>query len=253
MEFTVAQYFLIFFAGIITGTINTLAASGSFLTLPLLIFLGLSPVIANATNRVGVTAQSIVGAWWFIKSAKTDVKDSFWITVAAIIGSVCGALIAVEINEKAMQRAIVVLMIIMLVITLLNPKKWYRENTGLNKRQTPLMIVLFFLIGIYGGFIQAGVGIFILSAMIFLGNYNYKHANTVKLIIMLLFTLPALSIFIYKGLVHWQAGLILAAGQGIGAIIGALFAFRVPRANYWVHKLVILMLIIIIVSFLRYL
>ena len=250
MELSLLQYLAVFGVGILTGAINTLAGSGSFITLPVLIFLGFSPAIANGTNRVGVLVQSAVGAYSLKKFGGLDLDNSIWFILPAIIGAILGAQLAVVINEKALYNFIGVLMVIMLVIILLDPKKWLREHSEESNRHRSLwMILLFFLIGVYGGFIQAGVGIFILTSLVLLGKYNFNHSNAIKLVVALCFTVPAIAIFIYNDQIAWGAGITLAVGQSIGAVAAAAFATKIPNANAWMHKLLVLIMVIVIIRY----
>ncbi len=250
MELSWLAYAAIAVIGLITGAINTLAGSGSFITLPILIFFGLDPTLANGTNRVGVLSQSAIGAFSLQKHAKLDLSHAIWLLVPAVLGAVVGAQIAVDIDEEAMNTAIGVLMVIMLGVVLLKPKQWLREkteNTGQHK--SPLLLGTFFLIGVYGGFIQAGVGVFMLIALVVMGKYTINHSNTIKLIVTLALTVPALVIFAYNGEIHWYVGIVLAISQSAGAIGAAYFASQYRGANMWVRRLLILILIVVIIRF----
>ncbi len=250
MELSWLAYAAIFGIGLITGAINTLAGSGSFITLPILIFFGFDPTLANGTNRVGVLSQSAIGAYSLQRFAKLDLKHAAWLLVPSVIGGVIGAWIAVDINEEAMNTAIGVLMVIMLGVVLLKPRQWLREKTeAMGQHKSPLLLGIFFLIGIYGGFIQAGVGVFMLIALVTIGKYTINHSNTIKLIVTLALTVPALVIFAYSGEVHWQVGIILAISQSAGAVGAARFSALYPGANQWVRRLLIIILIAVIIRF----
>ena len=107
-------------AGVLTGVVNTLAGSGSLVTLPIFVFVcGLPPTVANGTNRIGVLVQSAVGVREFARSGKTDFSGSGWIVGAGIAGALLGARIAVDLSEQAMSYAIGTLMAIMLVVLLI--------------------------------------------------------------------------------------------------------------------------------------
>lgn len=252
MELSWLAYAAIFVIGLITGAINTLAGSGSFITLPILIFFGLDPTLANGTNRVGVLSQSAVGAYSLQRFAQLNLKHAGWLLVPSVIGAAIGAQIAVDINEEAMNTAIGVLMVIMLGVVLLKPQQWLREKTEeMGQHKSPFLLFLFFLIGIYGGFIQAGVGVFMLIALVTIGKYTINHSNTIKLIVTLALTVPALAIFTYNSEVHWLVGMVLAISQSLGAIAAARFAALYPGANQWVRRLLIVILIAVIIRFFK--
>ena len=249
MDFAWYIYLLALFAGALAGLINTLAGSGSLVVLPMLIFLGLPANVANGTNRVGVIIQNIVGIATFHNNKSLDVRGSLWLAAPAVVGAVIGAQIAVDLNEQAMNFAIGVVLLIMLVVILLDPKRWLREQSELRAGRPSLMqLGLFFVIGIYGGFIQAGVGVFLLAALVLGAGYSLKHANAVKLVIVLAFSLAALLIFVRNGQVNWGLGALMAVGQSFGAWLGARFAVGYPNANVWVRRLLI---VVIVVSILK--
>lgn len=252
MELSWLAYAAIAAIGVLTGAINTLAGSGSFITLPILIFFGLDPTLANGTNRVGVLSQSAWGAYSLQQHAKLDLNHAAWLLIPAVAGAIIGALLAVDINEQTMNTFIGVLMVVMLGVVLLNPKQWLREKTeAINQHKSPLLLFIFFLIGIYGGFIQAGVGVFMLIALVSLGKYTLNHSNTIKLIVTLALTVPAIGIFIYNGEVHWQVGIVLAISQSLGAVGAARFAAYFPGANHWVRRLLIAIMVGVIIKFLN--
>jgi len=222
-------------AGLLAGFINTLAGSGSLVSLPLLIFLGLDPSTANGTNRIAILLQNIVGVGSFHKEKQIEWKTDIRFAFPALLGAIIGSLIAVEIDEDIMGKVIGIVMILMLVVILLNPKKLLKDNKEISSEKLWLKYIVFFFVGIYGGFIQAGVGIFILLGIAYTTGINLVRANAVKLLIILLYTPIALAIFIYYGQVNWKYGLILAVGNMIGAFLGTKVAIKQgPKFIRWV-------------------
>lgn len=218
-------YLLVILVGFIAGFINTLAGSGSLLTLPLLIFLGLPANVANGTNRIAILLQNVVAVGSFRKEKVINFKESVWLIVPAIIGSLVGARLAINIDEEMMRRTIGGLLIVMFFLILYKPDKWVKGQAGLvAEKPNFLRIIIFFLIGIYGGFIQAGVGFFLLSGLVLSAGYNLVKANAYKLLIVLAYTPFALGVFIYNGQVNYKWGLILAIGNMLGAYIATKFA-----------------------------
>ena len=211
--------------GILVGFINTLAGSGSVISLPLLIWLGLPATVANGTNRIAILFQSITGVAVFKKHKKLDVKKGIAPSISAVAGSIIGANIAVELRDVTMEKLIGVVMVVMLIVVLYKPGKWLEEQQNLQMKKTGILqIIIFFFIGIYGGLIQAGVGIFLLSALVLNVGFDLVKANAIKLLIVALYTPFVLVIFIYHSQVDWTWGLILAAGNIIGAFIASKFA-----------------------------
>ena len=249
MDYPWYIYLLAIAAGTLAGIINTLAGSGSLVTLPMLIFLGLPANVANGTNRVGVIVQNIVGIGTFRRKGALDTVGSVWYTVPAMLGAIVGAMIAVDLNEEAMNRAIGIVMIVMLVVIIVDPKRWLREQSEVQPgRPSIWLLALFFLIGIYGGFIQAGVGIFLLAALVMGVGYNLTHANAVKLVIVLALSLAAIVVFIVNDQVAWWLGALMAIGQSLGAWLAARFAVGNPNANIWVRRLLITVIVLSILK-----
>jgi uncharacterized membrane protein YfcA len=220
-------YFAIVGAGFVAGFINTLAGSGSLVTLPLLIFLGLPANVANGTNRVAILLQNVVGVTSFRQQKMLDLRGGLSLAVPAIVGSIIGAQIAVNLNEEMMRRTIGGLMVVMLVVILVRPKRWLEGQSGMkNNRFGWRQGVIFFFIGVYGGFIQAGVGIFLLAGLVLSAGYDLVRANGVKVLIVLCFTVFALGIFVMNKQVVWGVGLILAVGNMLGAWVAARMAVK---------------------------
>lgn len=242
-------YLLAIFAGLLAGFINTLAGSGSLVSLPMLMALGLPAPIANGTNRVGVLFQSIVGIWKFHKTGNLPVQNGKFLILPTLLGSMVGAFVAIDLNEEMMRRAIAVVMAVMLVVILLNPKQWLREASDPDiPVNTPRNFVIFFLIGAYGGFIQAGVGIFLLAGMVMSCGFSMIHANGIKLVMVGLLTIPAAAIFAFNDCIHLGYGLLMAVGQSGGAWLAGHFAANSARAGVWIRRL---LMTIIVLSILK--
>jgi uncharacterized membrane protein YfcA len=220
-------YPLVIAGGFAAGFINTLAGSGSLITLPILIFLGLPPHIANGTNRVAITLQNAVAVGRFRQADLLDFRHGLYLAIPAVLGGIVGAQIAVGIDEDFLRKAIGALMVVMLVVMFFRPRRWLEGRQEIrNKRPGLLQFVVFFAIGVHGGFIQAGVGIFLLAGLVLSAGYDLVRGNAVKLLIILCFTVIALAIFAYNDQVDWITGLILAIGNMSGAWVGTLVAVR---------------------------
>jgi uncharacterized membrane protein YfcA len=208
----------------VAGFLNVLAGGGSFLTLPLLLFLGLPASIANGTNRVGVLAQNIGGVWGFHRHDVIEWRWALRVGVIAVAGAAIGAWAAIGISDFAFRR---ILSVLMLAVTLLTVIQSRRSGGPLGApTRSPFhwsMIVAFFIVGLYGGFIQAGVG-FLILAMTTLAGMDLVRGNAVKVLTVMLLSLLSLAIFAGTGNVNWPLGLALGAGNLIGATLGVRFA-----------------------------
>jgi hypothetical protein len=210
--------------GIIAGFINTLAGSGSLLTLPVLMFLGLPANVANGTNRIAILLQNMVGVTSFRQQQVLDFKHGLWFGLPAIIGAITGAQLAISLNEDIMQKVIGGLLVFMFFLILYKPSKWLKENAMPDKKPGIVQVIIFFFIGMYGGFIQAGVGFFLLAGLVLGAGMDLVRANAVKVFIVLLYTPLALLLFILNDQVNFLYGFILAAGNMLGALIGSRVA-----------------------------
>jgi uncharacterized membrane protein YfcA len=212
--------------GFLAGFINTLAGSGSLLTLPILILLGLPANVANGTNRVGVLLQNIVAVATFRNRGALPLAGSWKLIAPSVVGAVIGAELAVDLDEALLRQAIGVLMIVLIVLMLLKPERWIAEHAAPREPRLLVEVPLFFVIGVYGGFIQISVGLFLLAGLVLGSGYNLVGANALKNLVVLVFTMAALVVFVINDQVQWTLGLLLGAGQAVGAWVAVHFAVK---------------------------
>lgn len=237
-------YPLVVLAGAAAGFVNVLAGNGSLITLPVLIFLvGLPANIANATNRIGVTLQNVVGVGGFYQQGKLDLRGAILLSIPAALGSIVGAKLAVDIDETLFRQVLAVVMIIMIVLMLIDPNRWIRGKEHVVSRPlTVTRFLVFFAIGVYGGFLQAGVGIFLLAGLVLGAGYDIVRANAVKVAIVLALTFVALIVFMTSLQIEWVTGLLMGAGNMIGAWLATRFA--VDKGAVWVRRFVIVVVLV---------
>jgi len=234
-------YIAVVGTGFLCGFINTFAGSGSLISLPLLIFLGLPANVANGTNRVAILMQNVVAVGSFRQQRVLDVRGGLILAIPAVIGSIVGAEIAVDVDEDALRKVIGGLMLFMLVVILVKPNRWLTGRPEMTKRPGVLQHLVFFAIGVYGGFIQAGVGIFLIAGLVLGAGYDLVRGNAVKLLIVLCFTPFALAVFVMAGQVQWGIGIILGLGNMLGAWVASRMA--VKRGAGFVRVILILVII----------
>lgn len=232
--------------GLTAGFINTNAGGGSMLTLPLLMFIGLPANVANGTNRIAILLQNVIGVNVFRKNKVLDLTTDYKLAIPAIIGSVIGAFIAVEINVDLLKEVIAGLMVVMLFIVVLKPDAWVKQQAGkIDAKPTIFQYIIFFFIGLYGGFIQMGVGFLLLAGLVLKCGFNLVKANAVKVFIVLIYTIFTIGIFVYHKQIDIVAGLVLAAGNMGGAWLGARFAIK-GGAKYVRYVLILALAIVIL-------
>jgi len=212
--------------GLVAGFINTLAGSGSLLTLPLLMFMGLPANVANGTNRIAILLQNVVGVSSFKQQKVFDFKEGIWLAIPAIIGSIIGAQLAVDLNAVLMKQFIGGLLVFMFFFILIKPERWIKQKEDIKSKPDIWQIIIFFFIGIYGGFIQAGVGFFLLAGLVVGAGFDLVKANAVKVFIVLLYTAFALAVFIINDQVNYLVGFVLAIGNMTGAYIATRLAVK---------------------------
>ncbi len=213
--------------GFIAGVINTLAGGGSLLTLPMLIFMGLPPAVANGTNRIGIFIQSITSIAGFTSKGIKPSIFGLYLGISSLAGSLIGAQIAVDIKGETFNRILAVIMLIVVFFMVFKPK--INVADLLERTQGKylwLSILTFFFIGIYGGFIQAGVGIFILLALTSINYMNLVKSNAVKVLVVFIYTIGALAIFIYNQQIDYLYGIVLAIGNATGGWIASRWAVK---------------------------
>ncbi len=208
----------VFGAGLIAGFLNVMAGGGSMITLPLLIFLGLPVAAANGTNRVAILVQNIAAVGSFRRQGYSDVRNGLVYGAATIPGALVGAFVAVNVGEGTF-RAILAGVLAVAVIGLLFPKKRKEVSGAPPSGAKTLAFIGFLGIGFYGGFIQAGVGFLLMVVLHQLLRIDLVRTNMHKVLIVLLFSLPALAVFVWTGNVVWGTAAALAAGNALGAIV----------------------------------
>ncbi len=235
------------------GIINTLAGNGSAITLSILIFMGFPADVSNATNRIGALAQTITAVFSLKRTPRTKMlfNDSYWFFIPSIIGSIVGAIIAVEIDPGLLKMIIGGIMLLLLITLVTNPKKWNIATDVSKNRKTWINALLIFLVAIYGGFLQMGIGIMLLSILVLIAKYSLRDANIIKLVLAVTFVMPAFFVFLYTGGMEWIPGITLAVGQSIGAVIGARYILFLPKANLYVRWLLIVILTVSSIVLLR--
>ena len=233
---------ILFVVGIIAGVINVTAGGGSSLTLPALIFLGMDPTAANGTNRIGILFQNISASASFRKEKVIQTKSSLIYALLTIPGAILGAIVAVRIDDTWFKKILAVVLIVV-VITTLFPKSKNKIYEQKERKFGWLIYPALFAVGFYGGFIQVGTGLLIIALLYNILNIDLVTVNMHKVFIVLIYTIPALLIFLISGNVNWILGLSLAAGTALGGWWAAKFSVR--KGEKFIRYFLVLALIVI--------
>lgn len=223
----ILQGFLVVVVGFFAGIINTLSGGGSLFTLPVLIFLGLPPAVANGTNRIVIVVQSLGGSLGYQSKGVNTFPFPLYLGFSASIGAVIGTQIALQLNGVIFNRILAVIMVIVGLLILIR-KKSFSSNLPerLTGKYLMYSILGFFIIGIYGGFINAGIGIVI---MLFLNRINYLNlvkTNATKVMVVMIYSAVALALFALNGAVDWKLGLLMALGSLFGAWLASRWSVK---------------------------
>ena len=221
-------------SGFVAGALNVVAGGGSFLTLPVLIFLGLPATHANATNRVAVLTQNIGAVWSFQRYRVLEWRRAADMVVPALIGSALGTWAALAVGDRGFRRILAVLMLAVTLWTLLDPRT-RGGGTGEARLGRTALRAAFFGVGLYGGFVQAGVGFLVLAVTTEAG-LDLVRGNALKVLVVLLLTGLSLAIFAGSGKVEWLPGLVLGAGSVLGGLAGARVTVR--KGHRWLRGVV---------------
>ena len=228
MELAFNDVIILLICGVIAGFINTVAGGGSLLTLPILIFMGLPSNIANGTNRIAIFMQNIFSISGYKSRGVSDFKYSSWLSVSELIGFIIGAKISININEDMFNKILSVVIIIVVLSIIYNKKPFNINSENISIEKKIISVIMFFFIGIYGGFIHAGVGFLILSI---LSNYNgiqLSKANSIKVFVVFVYTFFALIVFIMENKINWILGINLGIGNSIGGWIASRWSYNKP-------------------------
>lgn len=236
-----AALLVLLVAGLGLGFANALASSGSALSLPILLALGLQPELANGTNRVAVLVGAVAAVTSFAKARLIQWRIVTPLMVSAAIGSLIGVRISEILSPSRMHLAIVAAECIALVMLLIRPSRWVNA-TGDNPRVGPVQLVLVFVIGIWTGFIVLDGGTYLLLLLVFSVGFNLLGANAAKAAIMATIAAVTLPVLAVGHHIEWGA----AGMMSVGALTGGLLAARVamvPGAARWVYRLIVAILI----------
>jgi uncharacterized membrane protein YfcA len=249
MQATFLQIIIILISGLVAGFVNTIAGGGSFLTLAALELAGLPGALANGTNRVAIEIQNIMAVLGFRSKGISNLRLSAALAFPALLGAILGAYIVIDLPEIVFHRVLAVAMLIMLVILIVNPKRWLSgREVKLTPGRAVIGFMVFFAIGFYGGAIQAGVGFLLIAALVLVAGLDLVKTNSHKVFIVGTYTLFALLMFALRGQVNWLLGLILAVSNGAGAWVASRLS--VDKGERLVRIVLGVMLVVLTVRYL---
>jgi uncharacterized membrane protein YfcA len=238
---TLLLYAILFGAGVVSGFVNTIAGGGSLLTLPALMLLGLPANVANGTNRLSVITQSLSGTLMFYRAGKLHTPALGSIALPTFVGAIAGAGVAAIAPADILKPVLLGTMIAMAVLMTLKPVFAVEEGVEPRSAWQPASLAGLFAAGLYGGFVQAGVGFVLLAVLGGVMRYDTVRANALKLACTLIFGVGALAVFAAAAQIVWIPAAVLAVGTVVGSQLGVKFALK---ANAKVVRGIILVTVI---------
>jgi len=243
------QYVIIIVGSFIAGVVNTLAGNGSAITLSILTeIIGLPGNVANGSNRVGVTSQGLVSSYAFHKNGKLEIAKNKQLIIFVTLGAIFGVYVATIVSNEVFKEVFKYLLVLMLFVVLVNPKRWLIKTQVDHQVPMWLGIPLYLGVGFYGGFIQMGMGVIFLAVLVLVVKQNIIEANAIKAFTVFFYTVFVLGYFHYRGLVDWRAGTLLAVGQTMGGYITASYASQYKGAEVWAYRLLVVILLLVILK-----
>lgn len=228
--------------GMLFGFINTVASSGSAISLPLMIMLGLPPTVANATNRVPLMFGLLTSLYKFNKAKLIDWNKTSIMLVPIIGGTLIGSIFVEQLPPQYIQYIIFFALLLSLTFILLKPKAFINKHLGEPKPITWISYILLFLIGVWGGLIVIDMATFMLFTLVLHQGYDLNKANATKIVLSVAIGTLSSIIFGMHGDIDWLAASLLTIGSLIGANFGSAFSLK-ENSRKWSYRIIITMIL----------
>jgi uncharacterized membrane protein YfcA len=235
-------------AGLIGGFLNAVASSGTAVTLPLLIFIGLSPSVANGTNRIPVVVGFIASTFTFHKAGLINWKNVMLLSIPICIGTIMGVYMVSLISDNNIDRFLIFALLLSLLLVVTKFKNIATPKLSINKPVNWKTYLLFFFIGIWAGMIVLDTASFILFTLTLHLGYDLIKANAIKSALCLIISFVSLIVFEYEGMLDWKVGLIISIGSLLGGFIGSKFAIS-ENSRVWLFRILLSVISFEILSF----
>jgi len=227
------HYALVFAAAFAAGSINSVAGGGTLITFPTLLWLGVSSKLANGTSTVALWPGSVAGVWGYRRELAGTDRRLLALIVPSVIGGVAGAILLVLTPTQVFDRVLPFLILFATALFMAQEpiQRWFNLAQTHEAQSHWLSWTMFFqlLVGLYGGYFGAGIGILMLAALGLMGHTDIHQMNGIKNVLGASINALAAVLFIYNGLVVWQEAFIMMGGSILGGIGGAGLARRAGR------------------------
>lgn len=229
-------------AGLVAAFLNTAASSGSAVTIPVMIMLGVEPVIANASNRLPIVIGCATAVFAFHRAGHLPWGDAVRFAIPTAIGALIGATLASVFDDVRTTNLVIVAVVVALLLLFANPAKWLAaDRTDRPPNRGPLVMILMGVVGLWAGLIALDSATYALAALVLVGRFPIREANAIKVTVLAVAALVSIGVFSSDDEINWRVAGFLALGSVAGALLGARLALG-PHAAKWVFRLLILVL-----------
>jgi uncharacterized membrane protein YfcA len=210
--------------------------------------MGMEGTIANATNRVAILSQNIFAVTGFrSKGVKLPYPYSLYLGIASLVGAVIGAELAVKIDDSAFNRVLAIIMVLIVISIVIDRKKKDQHRPELLSTKRKIIgLVSFFGLGIYGGFVQAGIGFLVIAILTNVHHFNLVKTNYIKVFAAIVYTSVAVLVFAWEDKIIWKIGLVLAIGQGLGGWFASRWS--VEKGDVWIKRVLVVAVILLAIK-----
>jgi uncharacterized protein len=224
---------LLFATAFIAGGLNAVAGGGSFISFPTLIFTGVSPIAANATNNTALWVAGLASAGAYRRELDINRRSMLILSSVSLVGGLIGSIALLYTSPDVFRKLIPYLLLLATIVFIFGEsfKQWLQSLGRVNPAKTPRLIYLVIaqlVISIYGGFFGAGIGILMLATLTFFNIRSIHVMNALKSFLATCINGIAIVPFIFAGIIAWQQAILMAIGGALGGYFIANFARQIP-------------------------
>lgn len=226
---------LLIILGFVSAFLNTVGGGGSLFTVPILTFMGVPITMANATARVAILVQNLTAVGGFrSKKVALPLRYSLYLILVSMVGGYIGSRLASTIDDKLFSKIFVLVMLFSIVLILFNPFRATVQGEKMSLKRQLIGIFCFFFVGLYGGFVQAGVGFLVIGVLSLVHNFNLVKTNYIKVFVAVVYTAVSVAVFAWEGKILWQIGLVLSIGHALGGWYASRWS--VDKGEVWIKR-----------------
>lgn len=234
---TTFEIVILITVGLFSGFINTTASSGSAITLPIMILLGIDPLIANGTNRLPVFVGFLASVLNYHVKGKLPWKTLVSMIVPCAAGAFIGSLFIESLPELYSYVLLGVALIISIILISLGSQRFLNDTISKPQRIKIKSFLTLFAVGIWAGIIVLDSALFILFTLVLMMKYEFTQANVIKSVLILAISTVSIITFSIDSNISWEVGLLLSAGSVVGSYVGSNFVL-IPNSKIWTYRII---------------